>query len=35
MLKDTKLKPAHITLPVEDNDDTDIPVYGKCMDGWG
>lgn len=35
MLKDTKLKPAHIILPVEDNDDTDIPVYGKCMDGWG
>lgn len=28
-------KPKHITLPEEDQDDADVPTYGKCMHAWG
>lgn len=30
-----KSKPKHIVLPVSNEDDPDIPTYGKCMHFWG
>ena len=30
-----KEKPKHIFLPAQDDNDEEIPFYGRCMDCWG